>query len=249
MNLIAVIGGMILKDLGVIEGASPQEVKTVYGSCTFFFKENIVFLPRHGERHSIPPHRVNHLANIASLKELGVEWIIGVNSVGSLKEAITPDYLLVPDDYINLWNIKTFYNEEAIHITPGLSEEVRRILISSLKESNIFNYQEKGVYIQTTGPRLETKAEIRMLKSFGDVVGMTMASEATAAKELGLHYASLCSIDNFCHGIGRAPLLQEEIKRNLQGKAGKIRQVIEKAIAKLGEAPKISKEPSLFQGT
>jgi purine nucleoside phosphorylase len=83
-----------------------------------------------------------------------------------------------------------------------------------------------GVYIQTTGPRLETKAEIEMLKAFGDVVGMTMASEATLAKELGLPYASICSIDNFCHGITETPLKEQEILSSARQNVDAIKRVI-----------------------
>jgi len=73
-----------------------------------------------------------------------------------------------------------------------------------------------GIYIQTQGPRLETKAEIDMLKRFGDVVGMTMASEVTLCLEYGIPYASICSIDNYCHGIAKVPLTMEEIQENVR---------------------------------
>lgn len=233
MNRVAVIGGSILDDLGILEGAAPQNIKTDYGETSLFLKDEVIFLPRHGKKKNIPPHWINHQANMAGLQELGTTYIIGINSVGSLKEEITPDYFLVPDDYINLWNISTFYNEKIVHITPGLSEDLRQWIISSLKKLGKVDYKEEGVYIQTMGPRLETRAEIRMLKNFGDVVGMTMASEATAAKELGLHYGSLCSVDNFCHGIGCAPLSSEEIKENARKKGVRIKKILVEVIDRI----------------
>ena len=72
-----------------------------------------------------------------------------------------------------------------------------------------------GIYVQTTGPRLETRAEIKMLKRFGDIVGMTLASEATLALELEVPYASICSIDNYCHGIQATPLTMDRIFENV----------------------------------
>lgn len=233
MNRIAIIGGTILFEMGMFEGAAPHQVKTDYGDSSVFFKDDVIFLPRHGENQTIPPHRINHQANMAGLQGLGVTWIIGISSVGSLKEEITPDYLLIPDDYINLCNITTFYNERIVHVTPGLSEDLRRIIISSLRDSGEINYRQEGVYIQTMGPRLETKAEIRMLKNFGDVVGMTMASEATAAKELDLSYASLCSIDNLCHGIGKTPLSDGQIRENAKKKVKMIMGVLQEVIEEL----------------
>ena len=78
------------------------------------------------------------------------------------------------------------------------------------------NIKKGGVYIQTIGPRLETKAEINLLKRYGHVVGMTMASEATLCMERELAYASICSVDNYCNGVLKEPLTMEEINLNWQ---------------------------------
>ncbi len=83
-----------------------------------------------------------------------------------------------------------------------------------------------GTYVQTIGPRLETRAEIKMLKRFGDIVGMTLASEATLAMELELPYASICSVDNYCHGIHKTPLTMDEIFQNVANNARTIENIL-----------------------
>jgi 5'-methylthioadenosine phosphorylase len=230
--VVAIIGGTVFSGIEALEGARPMRVKTKYGEVFILKGEGVIFLPRHGEKRNIPPHRINHKANIWCLKEMGVKWIVGVNSVGSLHKRITPEYFVVPHDYINFSNIPTFFDDECVHITPGMDEELREAIISSLRDSGE-PFIDNGVYIQTKGPRLETTAEVRMLSNFGDIVGMTMASEATASKELGLRYASICSVDNFCHGIEARPLRAEEIRKNAQRKAKAVKKILADLIKRL----------------
>ena len=144
-------------------------------------------------------------------------------------EAISVEYLPVKDNACS-YPAPNFYQNEIRHVTPGLDQDVRALILRAAREARI-DVVDGGIYIQTNGPRLETKAEIAMLKSFGDVVGMTMANEATLAKELDLPYASICSIDNFCHGITETPLAEEEIittaRQNVEKVKGLIHAVLE----------------------
>jgi len=202
-----------------------MEVPTRFGKVTLLESKDIVFLPRHGIDDSTPPHRINHRAHLSAFKKLEVLRIIGVNSVGSLKLEIPPKTILVPHDYINLWGIQTLFNDEIRHITPGLDEDLRRLILRVAKKRNI-DIASRGVYIQTTGPRLETRAEIQLLRQFGDVVGMTMANEATLSEELSIPYASICSVDNYCHGISDTPLSAEEILRNALTNMEKVKSLV-----------------------
>jgi len=217
MKRIAIIGGTALFGAEIFKKALTKEIQTPYGSAFLLIKDDLVFLPRHGKDKDIPAHKVNHQVNLSVLKDLAVKQIIGINSTGSLKVEIPPGSILVPDDYINFGPIGTFYNYEIVHITPSLDEDLRKVIISAASKLKL-EIIDKGIYIQRPGPRLETRAEIKMLSSFGDLVGMTMASEATAAKELGLSYASICSVDNYGHGLVDEPLENEQIvaaaKRN-----------------------------------
>ncbi|MHC1635755.1 MAG: MTAP family purine nucleoside phosphorylase [Candidatus Methanospirareceae archaeon] len=197
---MGIIGGTSLFDVDFLSGAKEEEIKTKYGSAYVLRLHNVLFIPRHGKKRNIPPHKINHKANIAALKESGVDKIISVTSVGSLKLDIKPKSLVVPHDYIALWNIPTFYDDEIVHITPGLDEGLRRVIIKTANDLGI-PIITRGVYFQTTGPRLETRAEIRLIRDYADIVGMNMASEATLAKELDIRYANISTVDNYAHGV------------------------------------------------
>jgi len=197
---MGIIGGTSLLNAEFLWGASDRIVNTKFGSVYLFEGKDFIFIPRHGKNRNIPPHRINHRANIFTFQKLGCENVIGVNSVGSLKKNIKPRSILIPNDYINPWNIPTYYDTKIVHITPSLDESLRKIIISTARKLGI-EVIDGGIYLQTTGPRLETKAEVKFFQKIADVVGMTMASEATLARELDMGYASICTVDNYCHGV------------------------------------------------
>jgi 5'-methylthioadenosine phosphorylase len=118
--------------------------------------------------------------------------------------------IVIPDDFITLTATPSIHQNKALHITPSLNEEVRQKLIKAAGQCQT-QVVESGIYWQTPGPRLETKAEVSMMANFADIVGMTMANEAVIALELDLPYASACSIDNFGNGLLDAPLSMEVI--------------------------------------
>jgi 5'-methylthioadenosine phosphorylase len=207
-----------------------REMETPFGepsdSCAIgrLGGKEVVFLRRHGTE-GIPPHRINHRANVYALKKLAATEVIGINSVGSLDEQVPPGYIVIPHDYCSPWAVVTFYEHRVVHITPALDAALRERLIQAAAQANV-PHKTEGVYIQTIGPRLETRAEIALLKNFGLVVGMTMAHEATLCQEGGLAYASICSVDNYCHGIIEAPLTEKKIARQAQENAATIRRVL-----------------------
>jgi len=226
--------------LGIIAGGnfSPQGmeiteqkvVETPFGAPSDHFaigrrgKRTIAFLSRHGPQ-GIPPHRINHRANVYALKKLDVTEVIGVNSVGSLKEEISPGWVVIPHDYFSPWAVPTFYEEQVVHITPALDAVLRERLIRAAQDAGVA-FAPEGIYVQTIGPRLETRAEIAVLKNFGHVVGMTMAHEATLCQEVELSYASICSVDNYCHGISETPLTEKEIVRQAKKNGVTINKVV-----------------------
>lgn len=225
----AIIIGRNLKKMDFFNKLELKKLNTPYGEVNYYQLKNCVFIPRHGLKENIPPHKINHLANIYGLKNLGIRYIFSFNSVGSLEKEIKPGEFLIPSDYID-FHPPTFYEKEAKFITPELSSKLRRILIDILRKLKI-KFKDGGIYFQTRGPRLETKAEIKLIKNFADVVGMTMASEATLANELELEYASLCFIDNYAHGIIKKSLTQKEIEES-QRKNAKVIEKIVKEILK-----------------
>jgi 5'-methylthioadenosine phosphorylase len=223
--VIGFIGGTSLIGSTVFKNWSQQQVKTPYGTVSLKNDKNSLFLQRHGNP-PLPPHRINHHANIWAMKSVGAEKIIAINSVGSLKLRIKPGSFLIPDDYLSFWNIATFFDSDMKFTVPRMDVELAAQLHKLCKTYRLA-VQLGGIYIQTPGPRLETKAEINMLKRFGDVVGMTMASEVTLCLEYGIPYASICSIDNYCHGIAKTPLTMDEIKKNVARNLQRIELLIE----------------------
>ena len=227
-NRVGIIGGTNLFDTRLMAGCREEELKTKYGDVYLFVSPEFVFIIRHGRYRNIPPHRINHRANIMAFKMLGIDRIIGVTSVGSLKKEIKPGSLLVPHDYISLCNIPTFFDDEIVHITPGLDSDLRIELIEAAKAESI-HVIDNGIYFQSVGPRLETKAEINFIRNYADVVGMSMGAEATLAKELGLKYANLSSVDNYAHGIAEEELSYQRIVEA----ASKMRDNVERVLLRV----------------
>lgn len=222
--MIAIIGGTSLLDTASFAGWPDVTVSTRFGTTQLKRSRNTVFLQRHGDP-CLPPHRINHRANVAALKELGVQKVLAINSVGSLKAAIKPGTLVIPDDFICPWHIETFFDDEARFMVPAMDEMFARDVFR-VCTMHTRSVRMGGTYVQTMGPRLETRAEIKMLKRFGDIVGMTLASEATLAMELELPYASICSVDNYCHGIHATPLTIDEIMANVLNNVRKIESIL-----------------------
>lgn len=228
---LGIIGGSGLYKSGLLTSTQLREVSTPYGEPTapieigLFGQKEVAFLARHGPGHRIPPHRINHRANLWALREVGVERVVSTSSVGSLRMDIRPGEFVVPSDYICPWEVPTYFDQEVVHVTPGLDVDLRRALVEAAQRVGV-RVHDGGVYVQTRGPRLETKAEIRLFREFGDVVGMTMASEATLSRELDIPYASICTVDNYCHGIVDEPLSYEEIVRVQRENTGVLRKVM-----------------------
>ncbi|TLZ98866.1 MAG: MTAP family purine nucleoside phosphorylase [Methanobacteriota archaeon] len=236
--LVGIIGGSALGDAFDLEQEQARFLVTPHGAPSdpprvgMHAGVQVAFLPRHGKDHRIPPHKLNHRANLWALKEIGATYVIGTSSTGSLKKAIRPGSFVVPDDFVGFWDIPTYYDDRVVHSTPSLDASLRAALSEAAKDAKAV-VRDRGVYVQTTGPRLETRAEIAFFKSIGDVVGMTMASEATLASELGLPYASLCTVDNFAHGIVDEPLTFETIRETQRANAALTRTVVAGALGRL----------------
>jgi 5'-methylthioadenosine phosphorylase len=223
-----ITGTLALREKVMLEAAEKKSVENEYGKTVVYVCGDVVLVPRHGEAGKyVLPHLINHPANMKALKDLGVEEVIAVNSTGSLKKTLAPGMFVVPDDFIFLAGGPTVFREEPVHITPNLSPKVRLRLMEAAAAAGVV-VVDKGVYWQTMGPRLETKAEIVMMAGYAEVVGMTMASEAIVAKELDMEYASLCSVDNYAHGIEERELSMEQILRQSRENAESVNRIISK---------------------
>ncbi len=196
MGKVGIIGGSNLFNSNVLKDGKIFKKDNVLA----IEKEGFTFIQRHGTKN-VPPHKINHTANLQYLKDKGVTSVIAIASVGSLKRQIKPGSILTVKDFISFYNIVTSNSEKRMHLTPVFDSQ----LTNKVKEALEIN-KEDVVYWQTTGPRFETPAEINLIKQFADVVGMTVASECTIAAELGLKYVAICVVDNYCNGISDVKL-------------------------------------------
>lgn len=220
--MLGIISGtVLLHKPGLLDEAEETVKANEFGAAVLLISDTIAFIPRHGRdpQNYTLPHLINHRANLKALQDIGVTKVIGINSTGSLKKEIRPGTVVIPDDFIMLAPCPSIHDNKAVHITPDLDTAIRRRCLEAARACGI-DAMDGGIYWQTAGPRLETKAEIRMMSRFADIVGMTMASEAIVAKELALPYAAICSVDNYAHGIGKNELAMEEISAHarLSGK-------------------------------
>lgn len=238
MGLVGVLSGTIMMERsGLVQKSVKQPIKNQYGEALAMVTDKAVFILRHGYDPSeyILPHRINHHANFQALKDFGVTEVVGINSTGSLKKDLCPGMLIIPDDFITFTATPTIHHNKSVHITPSLNESVRRRLIAAARDCKL-DVVEKGIYWQVTGPRLETRAEIRMMANFADVVGMTMANESVIALEMDLPYASACSIDNFGNGLVEKPLGMEEIIAGTRKNADMMMRLLERYIEGLSQS-------------
>lgn len=224
MKKLAIIGGTGLTSIDELTILSSDLVETPYGAPSSplvrgeLADKEIVFLARHGNEHTIPPHKINYRANIWALKSVGVTDIIGVAAVGGIHKDIPPEKIVVPDQIIDYtYGRKHTYFEdnlsEVTHIdfTHPYNEGLRQALHSAAMEEAVTIYKG-GTYAATQGPRLETAAEIKRLENDGcDIVGMTGMPEAALAKELSLNYACCALSVNWAAGIVNNDITMEEI--------------------------------------
>jgi purine nucleoside phosphorylase len=185
------------------------------------FEDHVVFvLPRHGDNHTLPPHAINYRANALALKELGVQAIVALNTVGALTDVCTPGQLAVPDQIIDYtWGREhTVHRGDAdefehIEFTTPFSASIREALLEAASGAGVDCY-DGGVYAVMQGPRLETSAEVDRLERDGaDFVGMTAMPEAALAREMSMDYGCLSMIVNFAAGRGDVPI-HDDVEAN-----------------------------------
>jgi 5'-methylthioadenosine phosphorylase len=174
--------------------SGPIEERTVAGL-------RLLFLPRHGPGHTIPPHRVNYRANIDALVQLGAERVLAINSVGSLREELPPGTFVLPDQFVDFTKGRptTFFDGGKVYhlsmadpFCPELTREV-----AAAGEAAGTPFQTGRCYVCVEGPRFSTRAESKFFRSFADIIGMTVVPEVTLARERALCYVCLAMVTDF----------------------------------------------------
>ncbi len=224
---IAIIGGSGLYSL-FEEGAQEVEIQTKYGSPSDKISvgkingKEVAFLPRHGIKHTIPPHKINYKANIEALAQLGVERIISTTAVGSLSADIDPGMFVFPDQFINFTHRseETFFDgPEVAHISTAdpYCDEIRSVAIDDSDTINI-NYLDRATLVTINGPRFSTKSESKMFRSLGgDIINMTQYPEITLAREKAMCYFSIAIVTDYDSGLeGRediSPVTTDDVNK------------------------------------
>jgi purine nucleoside phosphorylase len=192
-----------LSGLTILADGEPTEARVGERTVTLLDCGDFVFLPRHGMAHYIPPHMIDHEANLRALESLGCDRILAMGSVGSLRRELGVGSFICPNDFIALGAAVTTFDDERGHRVVSFDEGWRRHLIARWREWTNVELNVGGVYWQTLGPRLETPAEVRLIAAHAEVVGMTVASECVIACERHMRYAAICVVDNLANGIDR----------------------------------------------
>ena len=240
MKTTAIIGGSGLTQMESLKIIDENLYKTPFGSpsssCVSgeLSGQKVIFLARHGNPHSIAPHKINYRANLWALKKAGAEQIIAIAAVGGISPEMTPARIAIPEQIIDYsyGREHTYLAEDAapvqhIDFSYPYDEVLRQKLIDSA-ESLKLNIQAGGVYGCTQGPRLETAAEISRLQRDGcDLVGMTGMPEAALARELELPYACCTVIANWAAGKTKGEITMPEIIINLEQGMADVEQLLQ----------------------
>jgi 5'-deoxy-5'-methylthioadenosine phosphorylase len=239
--MLAIIGGTGLTQLANLEVSRRQAVPTPYGDAsgplTFGAVGGVpvIFLARHGDGHTIPPHQVNYRANVWALREQGAREIVAVASVGGIRRDLGPGSIVVPHQIIDYtWGrASTFFEGKAavkhIDFTEPYTAALRARLIAAAGKSGV-TAGDGAAYAATQGPRLETAAEIDRLERDGaDIVGMTGMPEAALAREIEVGYAALAVVVNHAAGRGSSArgIQLQQIEEVLKDAMGRVRKIIE----------------------
>lgn len=247
--VIGIIGGSGLDDIDILKGVKNLEVKTQYGSPSSPLKigeingQKVVFIARHGKRHTIPPTQVNFRANIQALKDQGVTHILASTACGSLRKEIKRGDIIILDQFIDFTRHRkiTYYEEFAggaenakhIAMPDPFSEELRKLLIESAKKLKL-DVHVKGTVITIEGPRFSTRAESRMFRIWGaDVINMSIAPECILANEAGIPYATVAISTDYDSWSEEEAVTWDEILKIFGKNVENVKKIFLETISKI----------------
>jgi 5'-methylthioadenosine phosphorylase len=234
---IGVFGGSGFYSL--LDDVREVKVDTPYGapSDSYFLADvagrAVAFLPRHGRRHTLPPHRVNYRANVWGMKALGVKAVISPCAAGSLQRAVEPGHFVVCDQFVDRTSGRadTFFDGPIVsHVSSAetYDPELRRIAIEVIREHGI-TVHERGTVVVIQGPRFSTKAESKWFSDAGwEVINMTQYPEAYLCRELGMAVVNISLITDYDAGVlvGTEAVTAHSVLEVFNTNAARIQQVV-----------------------
>ncbi|MGQ9629755.1 MAG: S-methyl-5'-thioadenosine phosphorylase [bacterium] len=244
---IGVIGGSGVYQIEGLTDMERAEVDTPFGkpSDTIFVGtisgRRVAFLPRHGRGHIINPTELNSRANIWAMKSLGVNWIVAVSAVGSLREEIAPLHMVIPDQIYDRTKsrVNTFFGEGLV-VHTSFAEPFCPVLSQKLYEAALEAgaiVHKGGTYVCMEGPLFSTKAESHIYRQLGcDIIGMTALPEAKLAREAEISYAMLAmSTDYDCWREGEEVVTAEMVVNNMKKNVALSQKILRAVIPKIPE--------------
>jgi 5'-methylthioadenosine phosphorylase len=244
--VIGVFGGSGFYEF--LEGAEELELDTPYGrpSAPIVVGElggvRVAFLPRHGRKHELPPHRIPYRANLWAMREVGVRRVLGPCASGALKAELRLGEFVVCDQFVDrTWGrADTYYDgPETTHVSAAdpYCPDLRRVLLETAAELGI-PARDGGTVVVVQGPRFSTRAESRWLATLGDVINMTAYPEGHLARELELCYANVSMVTDHDVGVeGRQPVDAETVMRVFAENNDRLRELLLAAIPRIGPQP------------
>ncbi len=254
---IGIFGGTGIYDSGLLEDPQEVQVDTPYGKTSdsitvgTFKGRKIAFMPRHGKKHTIPPHMINFRANIWAFKELGIKRIIAPSAVGSLKEEIMPGHFALPSQFLDFTKsrIGSFSEDgRVIHISvadPFCPELQNSIL--KVSQTQDVSIHKDCTYVCIEGPRFSTKAESKFYRSTGaDIIGMTLVPECQLAREAQMCYASISTVTDY-DVWAEKPVTAKEVLETLAKNVDNTKKMLTILIDEIPEARSCNCEKALSE--
>jgi len=254
---IGIFGGTGIYDSGLLDDTKEITLDTPYGKTSdsitvgIFKERRIAFLPRHGKKHTIPPHMINFRANIWAFKELGIKRIIAPSAVGSLKEEIMPGHFALPSQFLDFTKSRISSFSEygrVIHISvadPFCPELQNSIL--KVSHAQEITMHKDCTYVCIEGPRFSTKAESKFYRSTGaDVIGMTLVPECQLAREAQMCYASLSTVTDY-DVWAEKPVTAKEVLETLSKNVKKTKKILTYLIDEIPETRSCHCEKALSE--
>lgn len=255
---IGIFGGTGL--YSVLEDFEEIKVETPYGSPSDLIAlgrlggRQVAFLPRHGRKHTVPPHLINYRANVWAFKELGVTRVISPSAVGSLAESVEPGHFVVPDQYIDMTRSRkaTFMADPAdpvrapkgelgqegkvwhVSMAEPFCPQLRGLIAKNAADLGL-RCHDGGTYVCIEGPRFSTRAESRLFRSWNaQIIGMTLVPECNLAREARMCYSSVSSVTDYDAWTDEH-VTAGEVVRTLRENSDKTRALLESLVSGMPE--------------
>ena len=252
---IGIFGGTGIYDSGLLKESKEITIETPFGktsdSITLgeFNGRKVAFMPRHGKKHTIPPHLINFKANIWAFKELGVKRIIAPSAVGSLKEEFEPGHFALPSQFIDFTKSRkgTFSEDgRVIHISVAdpFCPELQNVILDVANDQDVKIHKD-CTYVCIEGPRFSTKAESRFFRTTGaDIIGMTLVPECQLAREAQICYASISTVTDY-DVWAEKPVTAKEVMETLSKNVEATKKLLTILIDKIPETKSCTCEKAL----